>query len=90
MDDGAVNAILKNGKSLLPTGITAVEGDFGVGAAVRLMNCRQQPLGIGLVNYTALEIRTIMGLKTGQIKGKLGSKPYDEVIHRDNLVITER
>jgi glutamate 5-kinase len=89
LDDGAVSAILQNGKSLLPSGIVTVEGDFGVGAAVRLMNRRQQPLGIGLVNYTAHDIRTIMGLKSGQIKGRLGSKPYDEVIHRDNLVITE-
>ncbi len=90
LDDGAVGAILQNGKSLLPSGIVAVEGEFGMGAAVRLMDCRHQPLGIGLVNYTAGDIRTIMGLKTNQIKSKLGSKPYDEVIHRGNLVVTER
>ena len=53
------------------------------------MNSRQQPLGIGLTNYTAQDIRVIMGLKTSKIKEKLGSKPYDEVVHRDNLVITE-
>jgi glutamate 5-kinase len=88
LDDGAANAIMQNGKSLLPSGIVAVEGEFGLGAAVRLMNSRQQSLGIGLTNYTAQDIRTIMGLKTGQIKERLGSKPYDEVIHRDNLVIT--
>jgi glutamate 5-kinase len=90
LDDGAAGAILQNGKSLLPSGIIAVEGEFGVGAAVRLKNSRQQHLGIGLVNYTAEEIRAIMGLKTSQIKSKLGSKPYDEVVHRDNLVITDR
>jgi glutamate 5-kinase len=90
LDEGAASAIMQNGKSLLPSGIAAVEGDFGVGAAVRLKNSRQQRLGIGLVNYTADDIRAIMGLKTGEIKDKLGSKPYDEVIHRDNLVITER
>jgi glutamate 5-kinase len=89
IDDGAVDAILQNGKSLLPGGIAAVEGEFGVGAAVRLKNTRQESVGIGLVNYTAHDIRTIMGLKTSQIMGRLGSKPYDEVIHRDNLVITE-
>ena len=88
IDDGAASAILKNGKSLLPSGILAVEGEFGVGAAVAFKN-RQQHLGIGLVNYTATEIRAIMGLRTNQIKAKLGSKPYDEVIHRDNLVITD-
>ena len=89
IDDGAASAIVQNGKSLLPSGISAVEGEFGVGAAVLFKNRRQQPLGIGLVNYTAAEIRAIMGLKTGQIKVKLGSKPYDEVIHRDNLVLTD-
>jgi glutamate 5-kinase len=90
IDDGAVSAIVHNGKSLLPSGISAVEGEFGVGAAVAFKDRLQQPLGIGLVNYTATEIRAIMGLKTGQIKAKLGSKPYDEVIHRDNLVLTDR
>ncbi len=89
LDDGAARAILQNGKSLLPSGITAVEGEFGVGAAVTFKDRRQQSLGIGLVNYAAPEIRAIMGLKTAQIKDRLGSKPYDEVIHRDNLVITE-
>jgi len=89
IDDGAMRAIVQNGKSLLPSGISAVEGEFGVGAAVIFKNRQDQPLGIGLVNYTAADIRTIMGLKTGQIKSKLGSKPYDEVIHRDNLVITD-
>ncbi len=45
-------------------------------------------IGNGLVNYNAEEIRIIMGLKTSQIKARLGQKTYDEVIHRDNLVIT--
>ena len=45
-------------------------------------------LGTGLVNYSAADIRKIMGLKSGQIKKRLGYKPYDEVIHRDNLVLT--
>jgi len=89
IDDGAMRAIIQHGKSLLPSGISAVEGEFGVGAAVIFKNRQEQTLGIGLVNYTAAEIRAIMGLKTGQIKAKLGSKPYDEVIHRDNLVITD-
>jgi glutamate 5-kinase len=49
---------------------------------------KHQLIGNGLVNYNADEIRTIMGLKTSQIKARLGQKTYDEVIHRDNLVIT--
>ena len=90
IDTGAARAITQNGKSLLPGGITAVEGEFGVGAAVAFKDQREQILGVGLVNYAAAEIRAIMGLKTGQIKDKLGAKPYDEVIHRDNLVITDK
>ncbi len=45
-------------------------------------------MGIGLVNYSSADIRKIMGYKSGRIKERLGYKPYDEVIHRDNLVIT--
>ena len=88
LDNGAADAILKNGKSLLPSGIVAVEGDFREGAAVAFKNQSQELLGMGLVNYSAADIRLIMGLKTSQVKACLGSKPYDEVIHRDNLVIT--
>jgi len=88
VDDGAARAVLQNGKSLLPSGIVGVEGEFGQGAAVDFKTRKAHRLGIGLVNYTSSEIRVIKGLKTSQIKKKLGAKPYDEVIHRDNLVIT--
>jgi len=88
IDDGAAEAILKNGKSLLPSGIVAVEADFNIGAPVEFKNRKNEILGIGLANYSAADIRKIMGLKTNQIKAVLGHKSYDEVIHRDNLVIT--
>jgi len=88
IDDGAAEAILKNGKSLLPSGIVAVEADFNIGAAVEFKNQKNEILGIGLANYSATDIRKIMGLKSNQIKAVLGHKSYDEVIHRDNLVIT--
>ncbi len=88
VDDGAAAALLRNGKSLLPTGITGVEGDFSVGAPVAVKNSRGEVLAAGLVNYSAGDILKIMGLKTGQIKNRLGYKPYDEVIHRDNLTVT--
>ena len=51
-------------------------------------NIKNEVLGIGLVNYSAADIRKIKGLKSNQIKAVLGYKPYDEVIHRDNLAIT--
>jgi glutamate 5-kinase len=88
IDDGAANAILNNGKSLLPSGIVAVEGDFNMGAPVAFKNRNNEVLGIGLANYSAADIRKIMGLKSNQIKSVLGHKAYDEVIHRDNLAIT--
>jgi glutamate 5-kinase len=88
LDDGAANAILKRGKSLLPSGIVRVEGEFGVGAPVEFKNGNSEILGTGLVNYSAADIRKIMGLQSAQIKERLGHKPYDEVIHRDNLAIT--
>ena len=88
IDDGAAEAILNNGKSLLPSGIIAVEADFNIGAPVEFRNRKNEILGIGLANYSADDIRKIMGLKSNQIKGVLGHKSYDEVVHRDNLVIT--
>lgn len=89
IDDGAATAILKSGKSLLPSGIVSVDGEFSVGAAVEFRReSNDEILGTGLVNYCASDIRKIMGLKSGKIKKYLGHKSYDEVIHRDNLAIT--
>jgi len=89
IDDGAAVAILKIGKSLLPSGIVRVDGEFSVGAAVEFRRkSNDEILGTGLVNYCASDIRKIMGLKSGKIKKHLGYKSYDEVIHRDNLAIT--
>ena len=88
VDKGAAIALSRNGKSLLSSGIIEVHGDFGIGAAVTIIGPHRQQLGIGLVNYSATQTRTIQGLRSNQIEHALGSKPYDEVIHRDNLVIT--
>jgi len=88
IDAGAEAALTQNGKSLLASGIVDVQGDFAVGAAVNFQGPNEQILGTGLVNYSAADIRRIMGLKSQYIRQVLGHKPYDEVIHRDNLVIT--
>ncbi|HSO66856.1 MAG TPA: glutamate 5-kinase [Desulfatirhabdiaceae bacterium] len=88
LDEGAVTAIVRRGKSLLPSGIVRVDGEFGVGAAVEFKSPDGEILGAGLVNYGSTDIRKIMGLQSAQISERLGEKPYDEVIHRDNLVIT--
>jgi glutamate 5-kinase len=88
VDRGAARAICKQGKSLLPIGIIDVEGDFREGDMV----CCLDPDGVafarGLVNYKASDIKKLMGLKTSQIEKQLGHKHYDEVVHRDNLVMT--
>ncbi|MBU1697630.1 MAG: glutamate 5-kinase [Proteobacteria bacterium] len=89
IDDGAVRAVQLNGKSLLATGIVSVEGDFEEGAAVSFKTTANEIIGTGLVNYRSLDINLIKGLKTSQIKGCLGGKHYDEVIHRDNLVLND-
>ncbi|MFO7714709.1 glutamate 5-kinase [Desulfosarcina sp.] len=88
VDAGAARALMNSGKSLLPSGIVDVQGQFPVGAVVAIATEGGRLIGSGLVNYNAEAIRTIMGLKTNQIKVRLGQKTYDEVIHRDNLVIT--
>jgi len=87
VDKGAARAIRKQGKSLLPIGIVEVEGEFGVGAAVTCVDPNGTSFATGLVNYGASDIRKVMGVKTNQIQKRLGYKHYDEVIHRDNLVI---
>lgn len=87
IDDGAADAILEKGKSLLPGGITDVSGDFGEGAPVELRDGRDVSLAIGLVNYSAADIRRIMGCNTSAIRDRLGHKSYDEVIHRNNLTV---
>ena len=88
IDDGAAEAILNRGKSLLPSGSVGVEGEFSVGAPVEFRKTDGEALGTGLVNYNSTDIRKIMGLKSSQIKNRLGHKPYDDVIHRDNLAVT--
>ncbi len=88
IDTGAARALLSNGKSLLPSGIIGVTGQFPAGAAVAVVTQDNHVIGNGLVNYNADDIRHIMGAKTSQIKVRLGQKTYDEVIHRDNLVVT--
>ncbi len=89
IDDGAVKAVQLNGKSLLATGIVSVEGNFEEGAAVSFKTTANEIIGTGLVNYRSVDIHLIKGLKTSQIKGCLGGKHYDEVIHRDNLVLND-
>jgi glutamate 5-kinase len=87
VDDGARNALVSKGKSLLPSGIQGVEGGFDRGDAVRL--CTLDGIGFakGVINYTLPELLRIMGKKSSEIEGILGYKYGDEIVHRDNLVL---
>lgn len=85
IDAGAEKALLKNGKSLLPSGIVDVKGDFARGNVVAVHGTENREIARGIANYSAEEIRRIAGCKTSQIESILGSKDYDEVIHRNNL-----
>lgn len=89
IDAGAEKAILGNGKSLLPSGIKAVNGRFSQGNSVLLVNEAGAPVAVGMVNYHSGDIRKIMGAKSREIPDILGFKHDDEVIHRDNLVLIE-
>ncbi|MCE5263024.1 MAG: glutamate 5-kinase [Deltaproteobacteria bacterium] len=87
IDSGAREAVLREGKSLLPSGVTQVEGDFVLGDPVTCIDESGNAIAKGLVNYSADEVRKIMGLKSSRIEQVLGYKDYDEVIHRDNLAV---
>lgn len=87
VDDGAREALTNKGKSLLPTGIVGVEGDFGIGDAVLLEDKAGTKFAQGLTGYTHAEILLIMGHRSSRIEEILGYKYCDEVIHRDDLVI---
>ncbi|MBF0338707.1 MAG: glutamate 5-kinase [Nitrospirae bacterium] len=87
LDAGAVKALTCAGKSLLPSGITSLEGEFERGDALYCVNPEGGRIAKGLVNYSHKELQTIIGLKTDQIQTVLGYKYSDEVIHRDNMII---
>jgi glutamate 5-kinase len=86
VDAGALQALTHHGKSLLPSGVVDVEGDFSAGEVVALVGDGRE-FARGLVNFDAGELRRIRGAKTRDIATRLGYKSFDEVIHRDNLVI---
>jgi glutamate 5-kinase len=87
VDDGAHKAITEKGKSLLPAGIKNITGSFKAGDNVEIKTANGGAIGRGLVNYSSEEISRIMGCKTADIAALIGSKEFDEVIHRDNLVV---
>ncbi|MGE3783487.1 MAG: glutamate 5-kinase [Alphaproteobacteria bacterium] len=89
VDDGAVRA-LRGGKSLLPAGVVAVEGLFERGDCVVVRNRAGSEIGRGLSAYASADISLIAGHKSDEIEAILGYRGRDEIIHRDDLVITDR
>ena len=87
VDAGAARALTQGGRSLLPSGIVAVDGSFPKGATVTVFGPEGGEIARGLVNYSAEQVGRIKGLRSGQIAKVLGDRPYDEVIHRNNLML---
>jgi glutamate 5-kinase len=87
LDPGAVAAVVHRRTSLLPAGITAVEGEFTAGDPVDLLDPAGQPVARGLVAYDAAEIPPLLGKSTRELGRTLGSAYSREVVHRDDLVL---
>lgn len=87
VDDGARRALVDQGKSLLPAGVVSIENRFDMGDTVIVRDAEGASIARGIVNYGSDDIDRIKGCKTTEIKDILGRKDFDEVIHRDNLVL---
>jgi glutamate 5-kinase len=88
VDQGARRALESGTKSLLPIGIVEVVGEFEKGDVVGIRDADGQEFARGLTNYATGDARQILGLRTEQVRQALGASLYDEVVHRDNLVLT--
>jgi len=87
VDEGARKALIERGKSLLPAGLIKIKGEFEFGKAVKILDGEGKEIGRGLVNYNSRDLQQIKGMKTSVIKKLIGESFYEEVIHRDDLVI---
>ncbi|MFZ5945954.1 MAG: glutamate 5-kinase [Bacillota bacterium] len=87
VDMGARTAILDNGKSLLPSGVRKIEGEFHAGHVVSIVDENGTEFARGIVNYNTEELQKIKGIQCKDIQIILGYKDFDEVIHRDNLAV---
>jgi glutamate 5-kinase len=87
LDAGAVKALTRDGKSLLPIGVTEVSGDFQRGEVVACLDPAGREIARGLANYSSSEARQIIRKPSGEIESILGYVDQPELIHRDNLVL---
>lgn len=87
IDEGAVRALVERGRSLLPAGVVKVEGTFRKGDLVEVKGPDGQTIARGLSNYPASRVEEIRGRKSSEVRAALGDAAYEEVIHRNNLVL---
>lgn len=87
VDEGAENALIHHSKSLLPGGIIQIEGQFTEGSIVGIFNTENEMIGKGISQYSSDDIQKIKGQRTDHIVLENGKRFYDEVIHRDNMII---
>jgi len=88
IDAGAAEALIARGKSLLPSGITLVEGSFEAGDVVLVRNSKGDEIARGIANYSSGALEKIKGCRSAEIVKILGYKDFDEVIHRNNLTLS--
>jgi glutamate 5-kinase len=86
VDAGAARALREGGTSLLPVGIVNVAGEFDAGAAVDVLEAGAHPIGKGICNYSAGELRAVMGMKSAQVRERM-PRATDEAVHRDYFVL---
>ena len=87
IDEGARKALVERGKSLLPAGLITVKGHFEFGNALTLLDKSGKEIGRGLVNYNSRDLERIKGMKTSAVRSMMEESFYEEVIHRDDLVV---
>ncbi len=89
VDAGAAHALAEGGKSLLASGVQAVQGRFEEGACVAIVDARGSEIARGVVNYSASELSRVRGMKSAQLATTLGQSRAREVVHRDQLVLAK-
>jgi glutamate 5-kinase len=90
VDDGAVTALVQKNRSLLPAGITRIEGDFARGDVVAICASDGRVIARGLSNYSSEDVEKVRGKKSQEVRTMLQTEAYDEVVHRDNLIVESK
>ena len=87
VDDGAARALRQQARSLLPAGVTDVQGAFDRGDIVSIVDRRKTQVACGIANYSSIDLSKIRGVRSGRIEEILGRQYGDEVVHRSNMVL---